>query len=144
MWKAFGIFLVFYMLVTIATLVLRPDVTRHFVEYPIAWVIVFFNVLAIGNIPRSIFKGRAFAAFLSSCLTILSLLALFGIALFPNLVVSSLGDEFTLTIYNAASSETTLKIMAIIAAIGVPLVLTYTVVIYWIFRGKVKLGEFSY
>jgi cytochrome d ubiquinol oxidase subunit II len=30
------------------------------------------------------------------------------------------------------------------AAIGMPLVLAYTVGIYWLFRGKVRLGERSY
>ena len=34
--------------------------------------------------------------------------------------------------------------MLIIAAIGMPLVITYTSSIYWIFRGKVKLDETSY
>jgi cytochrome d ubiquinol oxidase subunit II len=34
--------------------------------------------------------------------------------------------------------------MALIAAIGVPMVVAYTVVVYWTFRGKVTLGEFSY
>jgi len=34
--------------------------------------------------------------------------------------------------------------MLIIAAIGVPLVLAYTVSIYWVFRGKVKLDNMSY
>jgi len=28
--------------------------------------------------------------------------------------------------------------------IGMPIVLTYTGIVYWTFRGKVKLGEFSY
>ena len=34
--------------------------------------------------------------------------------------------------------------MAIIAALGMPFVLTYTTIIYWVFRGKVQLGTFSY
>ena len=144
MWRTFGIFMVMYMLVTIITLVSRPEVTRHFIDYPVGWGIVLLNVLAIANIPRSIFNGQAFLGFLSSCLVILSLIFLFGVALFPNLVVSSLGEAYNLTIYNASSSQKTLQIMSIIAAIGMPLVLTYTAVIYWIFRGKVKLGEFSY
>ena len=50
----------------------------------------------------------------------------------------------SLDIYNAASSPKTLGIMLIIAAIGVPVVLAYTVSIYWIFRGKVKLDRMSY
>jgi cytochrome d ubiquinol oxidase subunit II len=34
--------------------------------------------------------------------------------------------------------------MLIIAATGVPVVLAYTVSIYWIFRGKVRLDRMSY
>jgi cytochrome d ubiquinol oxidase subunit II len=34
--------------------------------------------------------------------------------------------------------------MAIIALIGMPFVLTYTAIIYWVFRGKVKLTQSSY
>lgn len=49
-----------------------------------------------------------------------------------------------MTIYNAACSTKTLGIMLTIAIIGVPVVLAYTVSIYWIFRGKVKLERTSY
>ena len=45
---------------------------------------------------------------------------------------------------NAASSPKTLGIMLVIACIGVPVVIAYTVCIYWIFRGKVKLDRMSY
>jgi cytochrome d ubiquinol oxidase subunit II len=34
--------------------------------------------------------------------------------------------------------------MLIIACLGVPIVLAYTVCIYWIFRGKVRLESMSY
>ena len=34
--------------------------------------------------------------------------------------------------------------MFIIAAIGMPIVVAYTVSIYWVFRGKVELTETSY
>jgi cytochrome d ubiquinol oxidase subunit II len=34
--------------------------------------------------------------------------------------------------------------MLIIALIGMPMVLAYTVAIYWTFRGKVTLDEHSY
>ncbi len=144
MWRTFGVFMALYVLTTIATLVARPEVVRHFEEWPAAWVVVGLNVLAVANIPRMIYKDRPFGAFLSSAATIGALIALFGVALFPNLVVSSLGPEHTLTIYDAASSPKTLRIAALFAAIAMPLVLTYTAVVYWTFRGKVRLGEFSY
>ena len=34
--------------------------------------------------------------------------------------------------------------MLVIALIGIPFVLAYTIGIYWIFRGKVKLDSMSY
>ena len=42
-----------------------------------------------------------------------------------------------------ATAET-LAIMATIAAMGMPFVLAYTSVVYWVFRGKVQLGTLSY
>jgi cytochrome d ubiquinol oxidase subunit II len=49
-----------------------------------------------------------------------------------------------LTIFNAASSAATLKIVALIAAIGMPFVLLYMGVIYWTFRDAVQAEEHSY
>ena len=63
---------------------------------------------------------------------------------FPKLGFSLPNPENSLTIYNAASSPRTLGIMLVIACIGVPAVMAYTVCIYWIFRGKVKLDRMSY
>ncbi len=144
MWKTFGFFVTLYMLTTIVTLVRFPYVTRHFEDIAWAWPVVILNVLAVANIPRAIFKGKPFYAFISSSCTIAALTFLFGIALFPNLITSSLNPDWSLTIYNASSSETTLGIMQIIAFCGMPFVLAYTIIIYWVFKGKVELGKFSY
>jgi len=116
----------------------------NFGEYPLAWVLVGLNILAIANIPRAIYLGRPMYAFLSSCATIAALIFLFGMALFPNLIYSSLSPDWSADIYISASSQKTLSIMRTIAFIGMPFVLTYTAIIYWTFRGKVNLGKFSY
>jgi cytochrome bd-type quinol oxidase subunit 2 len=70
--------------------------------------------------------------------------ALFGAALYPNLVTAANDPARSLTVLNAASSPRTLTIMLVIAAVGMPFVATYTGVIYWTFRGKVKLDSHSY
>ncbi len=144
MWQGFGLFLTLYLFTTILTLVMVPRATANFERWPWAWAVVLLNVLAIANIPRSIYLKKAGMAFLSSCATITTFIALFGIALFPNLITSNPSPENSLTIYNAASSPRTLAIMALIAAIGVPFVLSYTAIIYWTFRGKVNLDQHSY
>ncbi len=143
-WHAFGIFLVLYLMATIYTLIRVPSAARHLETSPWGWGVVLLNILAVGNIPRALFRGRPLQVFLSSSAAIAALTVLFGFALFPNLLVSSLNPDWSLTIYNAASSDKTLRIMRTIAFLGMPFVLAYTAIIYWIFRGKVELGKFSY
>lgn len=137
-------FVIAYAATTMATLIYFPHMVQHFKDYPIFFGVGLLNMLAIANIPREIHHGQAFRAFLSSCAAIVALLALFAIGIFPNLVLSNPNPENSLTIYNAASSQKTLSIMLIIAMIGVPFVLAYTISIYFIFRGKVKLDSMSY
>ena len=50
----------------------------------------------------------------------------------------------SLTIYNGSSTDKTLRFMLIVALIGVPIVLSYTIGIYYVFRGKVRISEGSY
>lgn len=144
MWHTWGIFLVLYILGTMYTLVAVPRATANFKHYPWAVGIVVLNVLAVANIPRAVYRNKPVEAFLSSALTIMCLVALFGLALFPNLVAASHEPANTLTVYNAASSPGTLWTMLIIVIIGLPFVLAYTAAVYWTFRGRVELGEHSY
>ena len=129
---------------TTTTLIYYPHMSEHFIGEPFLYVVALLNMLAIANIPREIHHGKEFLAFLSSGFSILTLFILFAIGIFPNIVISNPNPEYSLTIYNAASSQTTLNIMLIIAAIGVPFVLAYTFTIYWVFRGKVKIDSTSY
>jgi cytochrome d ubiquinol oxidase subunit II len=144
MWHGFGTFLVFYLVTTIVTLLTLPEAVRNFTDYVWAWVLVGVSVLSVANVPRSIFNDRPGQAFVSSSLLIVSLVGLVGIALFPNLLRSSIVPYLNLEIYNAASSEKTLGIMVLIAALGMPFVAAYTAVIYWTYRGKVRITEHSY
>lgn len=144
MWRSFFVFLAAYVLVTVMTFFAAPHALTNFERWPAAWIVVVLNVLAIANIPRAIHQRRPGYAFLSSCCTLAALVFLFGMALFPNLVFSSADPSLALTIYTASSTEHTLTLLSIIAALGAPLVLSYTAIVYWVFRGKVKLDDTSY
>jgi cytochrome d ubiquinol oxidase subunit II len=144
LWRGFYGFVGSYAVVTAATLILVPRATANFAHFPWAWIVVALNVLAIANVHRCLSRGLLGQAFFSSGCTIAALVFLFGVALYPNLVTSNPHPENSLTIYNAASSTTTLQIMALIALIGMPFVIAYTVVVYWTFRGQVRLDKHSY
>jgi cytochrome d ubiquinol oxidase subunit II len=142
--RTIGIFLFFYIILNVATLVFAPHILEILRARPWLLVVFAFNVLIVMNIPRQIHKGNDFAAFLSSCGAMILLMALFGLTVYPNMVLSMPNPENSLNIYNAASTAKTHFIMLIMAIIGVPVVLAYTVSVYYIFRGKVKLTEHSY
>lgn len=137
-------FVICYVTTTMATLLYMPHMSDPFKEHPALFVVALAGMLAIANIPREIHHRRDFMAFLSSCASIVSLMSLFAIGMFPNIVRSTISPEYHLTVYNAASSRQTLSIMLTVAIIGIPFVLAYTVAIYWIFRGKVRLDSMSY
>lgn len=83
-------------------------------------------------------------AFVASCSTMGCMMALFGTAMFPNLLYSMPNPEHSLTLVNGSSTRESLVVMTYIAIMGVPLVLAYSAAIYWVFRGKVQLNEHSY
>lgn len=131
-------FVIMYALTTLVTLLFVPQMAEPIQARPWLFVLPLAAMLAIANVPREIYYGRDLRAFFSSCFSVAALLGLFGMGIFPNLVISAPHPEFSLTIYNAASSQKTLQIMLIIALVGMPIVIAYTASIYWIFRGKVK------
>jgi cytochrome bd ubiquinol oxidase subunit II len=137
-------FVICYATTTMTTLLYVPHMTDRIREQPVLFLVPLAGMLAVANIPREVHHGRDFRAFLSSCATVMTLLALFGLGMFPDLVYSNPEPAHSWNLHNAASSPRTLRNMLIIAALGVPLVVAYTVSIYWIFRGKVKLDAGSY
>lgn len=140
----FCLFAGMYAVVTVATWWHVPHATDNISRFPILWIVPILNALAVLNIPRAMYLGKPGYAFFSSSMVILALASLFSVAIFPNFMLSTIDPAYSVTLENARSSAATLQTMLIIAAIGIPCVLSYTVIIYWIFRGKVTLDQNSY
>jgi cytochrome d ubiquinol oxidase subunit II len=81
--------------------------------------------------------GREGWAFALSGLTVVAVVAMFFLTLFPNVMPSSLDPDWSLTVTNASSSPYTLKIMTWCAGIATPLVLLYQGWTYWVFRKRI-------
>ena len=137
LWRTWGLFLVAYILVSMMTLIENDHVVANIKQAPWAIPIVILNVLCVASIPRAVFHERFGQAFLCSCLNIACLVGLFSVSTFPNLVFST-AESASIDIYNGASSQGTLWIMCIIAMLGVPLIASYTAIIYWTFRHPVE------
>ncbi|MFI1656498.1 cytochrome d ubiquinol oxidase subunit II [Streptomyces sp. NPDC020472] len=100
-------------------------------------VAMLVAVVALVGAVVAVKAGREGWSFALSGVTIAATVAMLFLALFPNVMPSSLNPEWSLTVTNASSSPYTLKIMTWCAAIATPLVLLYQSWTYWVFRKRI-------
>ncbi len=138
-------FIMAYAVTTLVTLIYQSHMVERLRERPYLFIFVLANILTIAAVPHFTRKKEHGFAFLSSCANIGFLMLLYALGTFPLILRSSVNpEEHSLTIMNSAASAKTLTVLAVIVAIGVPLVIAYGYYIYRIFRGKVKLDHMSY
>ena len=137
-------FVISVVMLSFYTLLYMPMLTERIKSEPWLFIIPVMMIFSIANITRQISKKKYLWAFLSSAISISLLLIIVAIELYPILLPSTQDATHNLTIYNASSSNEALEIMLIMAAIGVPIVASYTTFVFWTFKGKVKMDEMSY
>ncbi|WP_051715287.1 cytochrome d ubiquinol oxidase subunit II [Streptomyces bikiniensis] len=102
-----------------------------------SFVAMVVAAVALVGAITAIRAGREGWSFALSGITIAASVAMLFLALFPDVMPSSLDPEWSLTVTNASSSPYTLKIMTWCAAIATPLVLLYQSWTYWVFRKRI-------
>jgi cytochrome d ubiquinol oxidase subunit II len=130
-------------LTTMTTFYLRPGMLFAFTERP--WGIVL-PVLALGGLVGMIYfnlKGQDRAAFLSSSAYILGMMTSTAFAVYPE-VLSAVDPANSLTIYNASASPYGLRVGLVWWTIGMVLAAVYFILIYRLFRGKVRMEDDGY
>jgi cytochrome d ubiquinol oxidase subunit II len=142
--KAWVIFILLYVIATFVSLFEAPFLFEGILRNPIFWVLFILLLVSVLYQPIAVKAKRFFQAFLSSSITIASMIGLVAVSLFPKLVPSNISLDFSLTIYNSSSSQNTLTAMLVIALIGMPIVIAYTVLIYRVFKGKTVISKESY
>ena len=135
--------IVLFILATVATAAGPQGLVAAGLGRPVVWLALLVFVAGHALVAASGGPDRAGRAFLGSSLAIAGQVFTLGLSMYPTLV-PALGEGTALTITNAASTHRTLMTMLVIALIGMPLVIAYTVLIYRVFRGEVVLDEHSY
>jgi cytochrome bd ubiquinol oxidase subunit II len=86
-------------------------------------------------------RGSEGWAFVCTAATVkLAVITLF-VALYPNVLPSTINPAFSLTTTNAASTPYTLMIMTWVAAVFTPIVLLYQSWSYWVFRRRIGRAD---
>ncbi|WP_130800084.1 cytochrome d ubiquinol oxidase subunit II [Streptomyces otsuchiensis] len=87
--------------------------------------------------------GREGWSFALSGVTIVGAVATLFLALFPDVMPSTLDPAWSLTTENASATDYTLTIMTWVAAIATPVVLLYQGWTYWVFRKRIGVQHLA-
>lgn len=82
-------------------------------------------------------RGRPKVAFWLNGVAIAGFVASIFIGLYPNALHTTLADGADLSLQAAASGETTLAFITVVAAIGLPVVMAYQAWSFWVFRKRI-------
>ncbi|GAA4404094.1 cytochrome d ubiquinol oxidase subunit II [Fodinibacter luteus] len=100
------------------------------------WLTTAVAALSLVGAILANMRGREGWAFTGTAVTMASAVATYFLALYPNVMPTTLPGGTSLTIENASSSELTLQIMTVAALVFTPIVLLYTAWTYWTFRKR--------
>jgi cytochrome d ubiquinol oxidase subunit II len=130
-------------LATLATFWVSPWMLASFNQRPYGYV---FPLVAIAGLVGMVFfnvRENDRAAFLSSSAYIIGMLTSTVFGVYP-MVLPAVNPENSLTIQNAAASDYSQAVGLVWWSIGMVFATIYFVVIYRLFRGKVRLEDEGY
>jgi len=127
-----------------ASVIVRADSLVNYARHPITFAIPALVVASLIGILYFCRQSSDRKAFACSCLYLAVMLAGAAVALYPALLPSSSDPALDITIQKALSGPHTLSVGLVWWAFGMLLALTYFVIIYRMFRGKVSLQGGGY
>jgi cytochrome d ubiquinol oxidase subunit II len=128
---------------TVATFWVRPEMLSSFNERPYGYVLPLVAIAGLAGMIYFNLRRHDRAAFLSSSAYIVGMLTSTVFAVYPN-VLPAVIPENSLTIQNASASQYGMTVGLIWWSIGMVLAAVYFVLIYRLFRGKVRLEDEGY
>jgi len=115
-----------------------PSINTKFLVLSIATALFWVGAI-FANL-----RGREGWAFIASSVAIATFVSGLFEALYPRVMPSSRGSQFDLTIFNASSTNYTLKVMTVVAVVMTPIVLVYQGWTYWVFRKRVSASQIQH
>lgn len=108
----------------------------NYAEYPLMWAAPILGTVMPLVVILATRINSGGLAFLASSLTSAGIILTAGFSMFPIVMPSSLEPNHSLTMWDSTSSELTLQIMTVVAAIFVPIILSYTAWSYYKMYGR--------
>ncbi len=110
----------------------------------IFWIGIMMSIAALGIVKYLLIKDTYKGIFLAASVFFIGVWITMGALQYPNMVTISGTMNHSLTVFNISSPILTLKIMAVLTLAGMTVVMAYSILVYRLFRGKIKPDEFYY
>jgi cytochrome bd ubiquinol oxidase subunit II len=123
----------------IATMQVRPGALTNYRAYPIGLAVPIAVCGGLGVMLHGVVARREKLAFAASCVYIAAMLVGAALGLYPRVLPASTQDAYSLTVSNTAAAEYGLKTGLAWWIVGMVIAVGYFVLVYRIFRGKVRL-----
>jgi cytochrome bd ubiquinol oxidase subunit II len=127
-----------------ASILVRNDTLANYRAFPVAFAIPALVVAGLVGIIVFSRRGEDRKAFTSSCVYLAAMLVGAVVGLYPRLLPSSTDPALDITIAKALSGIHTLHVGLAWWSIGMLLALTYFVIVYRMFKGKVSVDGEGY
>ncbi|MCW2276769.1 cytochrome d ubiquinol oxidase subunit II [Heliophilum fasciatum] len=130
-----------FVVATVWSFLATPRLFANFQQMPVLYLFPVAAIAGLAYFPVTLRGSSRLTPLMTSGITIVGLLGIVAAGLFPYLVPSSLDLSYSLTAFNASSSERTLTVMSLLALIGLPIVLAYT---FYIYRAFAKAPKYQH
>jgi len=128
---------VLFPLITVGTLVVRPDYLAALPGKPLAWLGMAVALGGIISVFAATARERALAAFLGSCAFLAGMLGATAACLFPEIVPAVAGSAGpAITAYDAGNTADGLRTALGWWSVGFPIVVVYFVIVHRVHRRR--------
>ncbi|MBQ4566731.1 MAG: cytochrome d ubiquinol oxidase subunit II [Desulfovibrio sp.] len=137
LWPAVLVLLLVFLGLTAA----YTNLFANYFAMPLLFILPVLALVGLLGVPVMLRRGKPWLAWASSAVFII-FVTFFGVAgMFPGMIISSIDPAATVTAFNGASSQLTLKIMLGVALVMVPIVLVYQFWVYKLFSAPVTARD---
>lgn len=137
LWVAVAAMLIIYLLLTL----FYTKIYSNYLQMPYLVILPIIALLALLGVPKMLNEGKLWKAWWCSGIFIICV-TFFGVmGIYPNMLISSLAQDATITAFNGCSTPLTLEIMLCVALVMVPLVLLYQLWMYRLFSKPVSSDD---
>lgn len=127
----------------IAVSAIRPEMWQNYFSHLWGFVFPFTGMAGMLGMLFYRRKQNDKMAFVSSSLFIFGMMSGTAFGLYPNLLRSTKPGSESLTVHNSGAGAYGLEVGTIWWAIGIVLVISYFIYLFYTFRGKVHVGDDS-